>query len=256
MPRIKERPAGSGGQQAAVTDAGAVPEGQGAQSARNDAPPDAHSDTAPDAHPDTHPDTWVFAYGSLMWNPGFAFAERQEARLVGAHRSLCVYSFHHRGTPEQPGLVLGLDLGGACRGIAYRVPGAAWQAVHAYLTEREQVSGVYRECIRRVQILDGSGRTAPAVSYLVNRGHTQYAKGLTLADQLHLVRRGHGKSGPNVDYVTATVAALEQLGLADRALSYIARHLHGHDLHGPDLHGPDAQGAEVRHHGFPERSED
>jgi len=172
-------------------------------------------------------DHWVFAYGSLMWNPGFAFAERCEARLVGAHRALCVYSFHHRGTAEQPGLVLGLDLGGACRGFAYRVAAADWHEVHAYLTAREQVNGVYRESIRRVQLLDGSGRTVPAVSYLANRGHVQYARGLSLEDQLRLVRRAHGKSGPNVDYVTSTVAALEQVGLVDPGLSWLARHLAG-----------------------------
>lgn len=172
-------------------------------------------------------DVWVFAYGSLMWNPGFAFAERCEARLTGAHRTLCVYSFHHRGTPEQPGLVLGLDLGGSCRGIAYRVAAADWPQTHAYLTEREQISGVYREVTRRVSLLDGSGREAPAVAYLVNRAHPQYARGLTLQDQLHLVRRSHGKSGPNTDYVVATVKALEGLGIRDAALSFIVHHLAG-----------------------------
>ncbi|MFS8036409.1 gamma-glutamylcyclotransferase [Xanthobacter sp. AM11] len=170
-------------------------------------------------------DVWVFAYGSLMWNPGFAFAERCEARLVGAHRTLCVYSFHHRGTPEAPGLVLGLDLGGSCRGIAYRVAAADWPETHAYLTAREQISGVYREVDRRIRLMDGSGRDTAAVAYLVNRAHPQYARGLSLEDQLHLVRRSHGKSGPNADYVLATVAALEHLGLSDPALAFIARHL-------------------------------
>ncbi|GLI20650.1 gamma-glutamylcyclotransferase [Xanthobacter flavus] len=167
----------------------------------------------------------MFAYGSLMWNPGFAFVERCEARLVGAHRTLCVYSFHHRGTPEKPGLVLGLDLGGSCRGIAYRVAAAEWPQTHAYLTEREQISGVYREAIRRVRLLDGSGRDAPAVAYLVNRAHPQYARGLTLDDQLALVRRSHGKSGPNTDYVVATVKALESLGIRDPGLAYLTQHL-------------------------------
>lgn len=177
--------------------------------------------------PDAPHDRWVFAYGSLMWNPGFAFAERAEARLVGAHRSLCIYSFHHRGTPEKPGLVLGLDLGGSCRGIAYRVRGEDWEETHAYLNEREQISGVYREATRRIRMLDGSGRNAPAVAYVANRSHPQYARGLTLEDQLHLVRRSHGRSGANTDYVIATVAALESLGIADRDLSWIVRQLHG-----------------------------
>lgn len=174
-------------------------------------------------------DRWVFAYGSLMWNPGFAFAERCEARLIGAHRALCVYSFHHRGTPEKPGLVLGLELGGSCRGIAYRVEAALWSQTYAYLTGREQISGVYRECVRRVQLLDGTRRAAPAVAYLVNRGHAQYAGALSREEQLALVRRSHGKSGPNADYVLATVGAMEELGFADPDLAWIAHHLR----HGP-----------------------
>src|SRR5215467_13220207 len=82
---------------------------------------------------------WVFTYGSLMWQPGFAYSERAPAALIGAHRSLCIYSFHHRGTPERPGLVLGLDEGGACRGIAFCVPGDKRVETLAYLRAREQV---------------------------------------------------------------------------------------------------------------------
>src|SRR5437764_13678134 len=95
-------------------------------------------------------DLWVFAYGSLMWRPEFTFQERIEALLIGAHRALCVYSFVHRGTPERPGLVLGLDLGGACRGIAYRVGAAERVRTVDYLRAREQVTMVYREWTRRV----------------------------------------------------------------------------------------------------------
>src|SRR5579885_3263075 len=97
-------------------------------------------------------DLWVFGYGSLMWQPGFPHLERVPARLIGLHRALCVYSFVHRGTPEKPGLVLGLDRGGACRGIAYRVAAPERDATLSYLREREQVTSVYVETFRRITL--------------------------------------------------------------------------------------------------------
>src|SRR6201994_1622683 len=93
-------------------------------------------------------DLWVFGYGSLMWRPGFEFIEQVPARLVGEHRALCVYFFLPRGPPEKPGLVLGLDRGGACRGVAFRVAEKQRAATVNYLREREQVTSVYREVMR------------------------------------------------------------------------------------------------------------
>ena len=172
-------------------------------------------------------DFWVFGYGSLMWRPGFAFAERRPAFLVGAHRALCVFSYVHRGTPERPGLVLGLDQGGACRGIAFRVEAARRAETIAYLRAREQVTAVYREAIRSVW-LDGTPENrVSALCYVVDRSHPQYAGRLTLEEQLHLVRQGHGQSGANRDYVLATVRALEALGCRDRDLHLLAERLKG-----------------------------
>jgi cation transport protein ChaC len=172
-------------------------------------------------------DLWVFAYGSLIWRPGFTFRERVSARLTGAHRALCVLSHVHRGTPERPGLVLGLDHGGTCRGIAYRAPAAERAATLAYLRAREQVTKVYREVVRPVMLLGRKERRVPAVCYVVDRGHPQYAGRLDLKEQLHLVRQGHGQSGANRDYVLATVQALESIGLRDRDLHLLAERLHG-----------------------------
>jgi len=186
----------------------------------------------PAAEPTDH-DLWVFAYGSLMWRPGFAYVERQPARLQGAHRALCVYSHVHRGTPERPGLVLGLDRGGTCRGIAYRVAAADREETIAYLRAREQVTNVYRECFRPVTLLSDPERRVRALCYVVNRGHPQYAGRLDLAAQLHLVRQGHGQSGPNRDYVLSTVHELELQGCRDPLLHRLAERLHGHDTH-PD----------------------
>jgi cation transport protein ChaC len=170
-------------------------------------------------------DLWVFGYGSLMWRPGFDFIERIEARLAGAHRALCVYSFVHRGTPERPGLVLGLDRGGTCRGIAFRVAAADRARTIAYLRAREQVTAVYRECSRRVWLRSEPTRQVSALCYMVDRGHAQYAGRLPLAEQLHYIRQGHGQSGANRDYVLATVVAMESLGLYESDLHLIAERL-------------------------------
>ncbi len=170
-------------------------------------------------------DLWVFGYGSLMWRPGFDVVERVPARLTGLHRSLCVFSFVHRGTPERPGLVLGLDRGGMCRGIAFRVAAAKREQTIAYLRGREQVTSVYRETMRRIELEDAERRRVRALCYIVDRGHVQYAGRLSVAECVHYVRQGHGQSGPNRDYVVEAVRALEALGYRETELHSLAERL-------------------------------
>jgi cation transport protein ChaC len=186
--------------------------------------------TDPFEHADE--DLWVFAYGSLMWRPGFAHLERAPARLIGLHRALCVYSFVHRGTPERPGLVLGLDRGGACRGIAYRVARTARSETIGYLRAREQVTKVYLEAWRDVLVAGEPERRVRALVYVVDRGHAQYAGRLDLEQQLRHVRQGHGNSGANRDYVLATVGEIEAQGFRDAGLHLLAERLKGtHESH-------------------------
>jgi glutathione-specific gamma-glutamylcyclotransferase len=184
-------------------------------------PPQIQSESAP-----AKGDLWVFGYGSLMWRPGFDFIEQMPARLIGEHRALCVYSFDHRGTPEKPGLVLGLDRGGACRGIAFRVRGEQRQATIEYLRSREQTTKVYREVMRSVWLGNEARGRVSALTYVVDRGHVQYAGRLNLADQLHYVRQGHGRSGANRDYVLSTVKSIEAQGFRDPQMHQLAAMLH------------------------------
>ncbi len=178
-------------------------------------------------------DLWVFGYGSLMWRPGFDYVEKVPARLIGEHRALCVYSFDHRGTPERPGLVLGLDRGGACRGIAFRVEARLREATIEYLRAREQTTHVYREVMRSVWLRNEARERVSALTYVADRGHVQYAGRLPLDEQLRIVRQGHGRSGNNRDYVLATVKAIEAEGFRDEQLHRLSMMLH--DAHASSL---------------------
>jgi glutathione-specific gamma-glutamylcyclotransferase len=165
---------------------------------------------------------WVFAYGSLMWNPGFAVRETQPARLHGFHRAFCIYSEHYRGTPAKPGLILGLLAGGSCRGLAHRLPAASYEKVRKYLWQREiENDGVYVEEVRTIHLADG--RAVPSLVYLADRAHSQFAGKLPLATAIRLVRQGKGATGRNIDYVRNTVTHLRELGLRDRTLEELAR---------------------------------
>ncbi len=168
-------------------------------------------------------DLWVFGYGSLMWRPGFPFVERRHAHLHGYHRALCVFSHVHRGTRERPGLVLGLDRGGRCHGVAFRVPAREADATLQYLREREQVTAVYIE--RRLPVKLADGRRIEAIAYVVDRRHEQYAGRLAHDELMRLIRQGVGISGANPDYVRSTHAHLLEMGVVDPILERIVREL-------------------------------
>jgi len=159
---------------------------------------------------------WVFGYGSLMWRPGFPYVERATATLHGRRRAFCIYSVHHRGTPERPGLVLGLAPGGAVRGAAYRVADAAWPDVHDYLREREQPTETYIEA--RVGVRLAGGRRVDAVTFISDRGHPQWAGVLTPERQARLIAGATGLSGRNIDYLRDLVDHLGAEGVRDRAM--------------------------------------
>ncbi|HEX5958293.1 MAG TPA: gamma-glutamylcyclotransferase [Hyphomicrobiaceae bacterium] len=190
-------------------------------------------------------DLWVFAYGSLMWRPGFAYREMRRARLTGYHRAFCVCSVHHRGTPGRIGLVLGLDRGGVCEGVAYRIDAQDVPETRAYLRARELVNGVYREALRPVELETtgseaGSAPSAPtlpsfpqrgrgrsdrettvrttALAYIVERAHPTYAGHLPPVIQARLIRAASGLSGTNLDYLISTVRHLKALGIRERGL--------------------------------------
>ncbi|MEM8664039.1 MAG: gamma-glutamylcyclotransferase, partial [Pseudomonadota bacterium] len=165
----------------------------------------------------------VFGYGSLMWRPGFPFVTRQNATINGRHRRLCVYSWVHRGTQERPGLVLGLDRGGACRGVVFEVDDTERDHVIAYLRAREQVTMVYAE--RTVAARCEDGRTVNALTYVVDRTHAQYAGALSHDETLRVVEGAVGRSGPNEEYVLSTADHLSEVGVADPQLHRLAETL-------------------------------
>ncbi len=162
---------------------------------------------------------WVFGYGSLMWRPGFPFVERAAATLHGRRRAFCIYSVHHRGTYERPGLVLGLAPGGACRGAAFRVAEADWTAVYAYLIEREQPTETYIEARRAVRLADG--RRVEALVFLSDVRHTQWAGALSPERQAELIAGARGLSGPNVEYLRDLVMHLREEGVQDQGMEHL-----------------------------------
>jgi|TARA_B100000959_G_scaffold172628_2_gene180641 cation transport protein ChaC len=153
-----------------------------------------------------------------MWRPGFEHLERRAGRVHGYHRSLCVWSWFHRGTQEKPGLVLGLDIGGSCHGIAYRIAATDKAEVADYLYRRELVTDGYKAILHQVYLVD---RSVTALAFRANRQHPQYAGKLAHETAASTVRQAQGASGANPEYVASAVQQLRAMGIVDHALHQI-----------------------------------
>ncbi len=163
---------------------------------------------------------WIFGYGSLMWRPGFRFLEQCPARLDGYHRTPCIYSLHHRGTAAVPGLVLGLDKGGFCHGIAFKIDMNDKPQIIDYLHEREMIGYAYKPaCVD----IDLGGETVRAYTFIADPDHEQYAGNLGHDHAADVIMRAQGISGLNRDYLMQTVQKLEAEGFAEPELVTLRR---------------------------------
>lgn len=167
-------------------------------------------------------DLWVYGYGSLIWRPDFAFQERRLATLRGHHRALCLWSRVNRGTPECPGLVFGLDRGGSCRGVVYRLSGAQVPEYFPALWDREMSTGAYTPRWLNCETATGP---VPALVFIMNRENPAYIRSLPDDETVAIVKRATGRYGPCTDYVVETARALRAAGIHDARLDAIARRL-------------------------------
>lgn len=163
-------------------------------------------------------DVWFFAYGSLMWNPGFKPKDTLPATLEGWHRRFCISSINYRGKPERPGLCLGLDIGGECRGLALKISAMDRDEVFAYLARREMLEEIY-SCVPVT--INIEGELAAAYTLVVNTDHKLYVSDLTFDEMVDRITNGHGKRGSNRDYLVSTVKHLETIGIKEEGLSLL-----------------------------------
>lgn len=165
-------------------------------------------------------DVWLFGYGSLIWNPAFHFAERRRATVFGLHRRFCLWTHLGRGSPERPGLVLALDRGGCCRGVAFRIPADQAEEELDIVWRREMVSNAYQPRWLKASTADGP---VNAIGFVINRRHDRYAGPLSEAAVARAIATAGGFLGPCCDYLFNTVEHLEELGMPDAGLKRLAR---------------------------------
>ena len=160
-------------------------------------------------------DLWIFGYGSLIWNPLFKFVERRRVSVHGFHRSFCLRSRLGRGSVENPGLMLGLDFGGSCRGVAFRIAAAQVQHELTLVWRREMILGSYAP--RWVAARAGN-QAVRAIAFIVNHAHPHYAGKLPLDTVIKTLATAHGKFGSGADYLYQTVDCLANHGIHDSYL--------------------------------------
>ena len=185
-----------------------------------------------------HGDAWVFAYGSLIWNPTFEFADRRVATVQGWHRRFCLWIKTGRASPQAPGLTLALDRGGSCSGIAYRIDKGQVEEELLMLWRREMASGVYEARWVNVDIDDGSKRSVKAVTFVANRRHARFTNSLSDAEIADYLAVARGPFGTCTEYLMNTIGHLEMLGLEDEGLERIRRCIDARASAG--VAGPDA----------------
>jgi len=185
---------------------------------------EARFKTAMERHPPGE-ELWVFAYGSLMWNPAIEFAERSIARIEGWRRSFCFWTPLGRGTPELPGLMLALESGGDCEGVAYRLAPHQVRSELAILWNREMLSGVYQARWVPTKLRDG--RTVSAVTFVVDNGHCQYCGDLPVDKAAHHIAFAEGRRGACRDYLANTAAHTRALGIHDHYIEDLVSRVGG-----------------------------
>jgi cation transport protein ChaC len=158
---------------------------------------------------------WIFAYGSLLWNPRFEYEESRPATVFGYHRRFCIYSHIYRGTPERPGLVFGLDRGGSCRGRVFRVAPNSAQQVLSMIWDREMIYRVYSPRTLNAHVDEDR---IECRTFVANPSHEQFARKMDLSRTAEMIASAFGKAGSNSDYLANTLTHLQELGLEDSRL--------------------------------------
>ncbi len=172
-------------------------------------------------------DVWLFAYGSLIWNPAFHYVERKPVLIRGWHREFCLSTPIGRGTPEKPGLVLGLDRGGSCRGVAFRVARAEAEAELELVWRREMVTGAYVPRWVKLHGPDLPPGTS-GIAFTIDRTAPNYVRPASEADTARIIATACGALGSCRDYLFDTIHGLEGFGIEDHHLNRIAHQVSEH----------------------------